>query len=284
MEGHADFHDWEILLGSDSGEDPKPLQASSEDDSEDGAIKFDYFALESLNRNQKGAAFGGSTHEEEVQVDSDNPSWVDPESDSRFVERTKGEVDFPGIEFPHKVLSGVWSDESSEGQRSHIGSEKGRTDMNEEDEKVVDVEGPGDIDEGSGEHVNLEDSAVELGDKNIGLEKVLDSRGENKRGTVWWKFPFELLKFCAFRVKPVWSISIAAAILGVLMLGKRLYSMKQKARIIPLKLILDEKKASQLKTHAARLNEAFSVVSRSPIVRASLPAGGLTPWSVVSLQ
>ncbi|KAG6503335.1 hypothetical protein ZIOFF_035646 [Zingiber officinale] len=42
-------------------------------------------------------------------------------------------------------------------------------------------------------------------------------------------------------------------------------------------------KASQLKVHATRLNEAFSMIRRAPIIRPSLTSGGLTPWSVVSL-
>ncbi|KAG6478994.1 hypothetical protein ZIOFF_062444 [Zingiber officinale] len=45
-----------------------------------------------------------------------------------------------------------------------------------------------------------------------------------------------------------------------------------------------DKKASQLKVHATRLNEAFSMIRRAPIIRPSLTSGGLTPWSVVSLQ
>lgn len=37
-------------------------------------------------------------------------------------------------------------------------------------------------------------------------------------------------------------------------------------------------------SRAARLNEAFSVVRRVPIVRPSLPAAGVTPWPVMSLR
>ncbi|KAG6475440.1 hypothetical protein ZIOFF_064660 [Zingiber officinale] len=289
MEEHADFRDWEILPGSDAGEDFKTLRASSEDGSEDGAIKFDYFAIDSGKCYHKGAAFGDSACEEDVHVDSDNPSWIDPESDYQFDDRTKGEVSFP------KVSSGggFWSDESSEGQISPFGSEKGRSEV-DEDVKGVDAEGikevkvtsvvnenldQEDVDENAKIHI----SSGDLEGKSVGLDKVL-ANGEEKRGKNWWKFPFEILKFCAFNVKPVWSISIAAAILGVMMLGRRLYRMKEKTRSIPLRIILDEKKAFQLKIRAARLNEAFSIMRRVPNIRPSLPSGGMTAWSVLSLQ
>ncbi|XP_042451385.1 uncharacterized protein LOC122036193 [Zingiber officinale] len=280
MEGHDEIRDWEILFGSDSVEDSKPLRSSSADESDDGAIKFDYFGIDSGKRYHKGAGFVDDAHEEDAQVDSDNPSWIDPESDSRCDDhdRTKGEVSFPGIR----------SDESL------VCSEKWWADA-EEDVKVVDAEGIREIQaisavnedlaqEEPDENVKIHISSGDSEGKSVGLDKAL-ADGEEKRGTVWWKFPFQLLKLCAFNVKPVWSISIAAAaILGVMMLGKRLYRMKEKTRSIPLGIILDEKKASQWKVHAARLNEAFSVMRRAPIIRPSLTSGGLTPWSVASLQ
>lgn len=307
MEEHSDFRDWEMLLASEAGEDIKPLQASSED-SEDGAIKSDYFTLDSQIRYQKGAPFAlEGEEEEEEQVDSDNPSWIDPESDSRYLDRPKREVDFPVIEFRRNDLGGFWSDESSDGQRSLLGSEKeefsaggletGERADGEEDVKAVGPEGivgiegtemgaeiPDEV--GSDERAKTDEcysSPVEMGAKNIRSGNVLNG-GREKKGMVWWKFPFEILKFCAFKVKPVWCISIAAAILGVFMLRKRLYRMKQKTISIPLKVSLDEKKAFQLKVNASRLNEAFSVVRRVPTMRASLPSGGLIPWSVVGLQ
>ncbi|XP_077231605.1 uncharacterized protein LOC143864711 isoform X2 [Tasmannia lanceolata] len=70
--------------------------------------------------------------------------------------------------------------------------------------------------------------------------------GEKKR-MIWWKLPLELLKFCAFRVSPVWSFSIAAAVMGFVLLGKRLYTMKRKARSIPLKVSMDDKDTSTSK-------------------------------------
>ncbi|MCL7042426.1 hypothetical protein MKW94_024912 [Papaver nudicaule] len=110
---------------------------------------------------------------------------------------------------------------------------------------------------------------------------VSDKRG----GNVWWKLPLELLKFCVFRVSPVWSVSIAAAVVGFVILKRRLYKMKHKTQRIALNVTLeDNKKVSQFMARAARLNEAFSVVKHVPVIRPSLPAAGLTPWPVMSLR
>ena len=43
-------------------------------------------------------------------------------------------------------------------------------------------------------------------------------------------------------------------------------------------------KVSQFMSRAARLNEAFSVVRRVPVIRPSLPAPVVAPWPVMSLR
>lgn len=43
-------------------------------------------------------------------------------------------------------------------------------------------------------------------------------------------------------------------------------------------------KVSQFMSRAARLNEAFSVVRRVPVIRPALPAPGVAPWPVMSLR
>ena len=111
--------------------------------------------------------------------------------------------------------------------------------------------------------------------------------GEVKSGSgevVWWKLPFEFLKYCAFRVSPAWTFSVAAAVMGFIILGRRLYKMKRKSQSLQLKVTMDDKKVSQFMSRAARLNEAFSVVKRVPVIRPSLPAVGVTPWPMMSLR
>ncbi|XP_043721771.1 uncharacterized protein LOC122669153 [Telopea speciosissima] len=150
-------------------------------------------------------------------------------------------------------------------------------------EQEFKAEGPNGSDSG----VMLE-VAADVGEvaEGIGAISRHEVKGgeEGKREIVWWKLPFELLKFCVFRVSPVWSLSIAAAMVGVAILGRRLYRMKRKTRAIPLKVTVDDKKVSQFMVRAARLNEAFSVVRRVPIIRPPLPTAGVTPWPVMSLR
>ncbi|RRT52668.1 hypothetical protein B296_00029087, partial [Ensete ventricosum] len=259
MEGHTDFRDWEILLAPEAGEGLEPL---------DAAINYDYFSLDSQNPYRKVAAFDGNTHEKEVEearTGSDHPSLVDQELVFSFHDRPSKEVGYPGMELPNNDLGGFRLDESPDGQISRLDGEKGELNAagcleigeqadNNDDEKGVGLQGTGGNEERAMEHEkpgNEEPGepvkagecygpAVETGGKNNGSEEALTMGGE-KRRLIWRKLPFELLKFCAFRVKPVWSISIAAAILGILMLRKRLYRMKPKIRRIPLKVSLDEK-------------------------------------------
>jgi hypothetical protein len=69
---------------------------------------------------------------------------------------------------------------------------------------------------------------------------------------VWWKLPFRLLPYCAWKVKPVWSFSIAAALLGLVVLGRRMYRRKSKARGLPqIKIAFDDKVSSLLLLHTS---------------------------------
>ncbi|XP_058722001.1 uncharacterized protein LOC131593513 [Vicia villosa] len=114
-------------------------------------------------------------------------------------------------------------------------------------------------------------------------EKVV--KGENER-LVWWKVPFEVLKhWVSPLLIPVpLSVAAAAAFLGLLILGRRLYKMKRKTQTLKLNLALDDKKVAQLMGRVARLNEAFSVVKRIPVVRPSLPAPAITLRPVMSMR
>ncbi|OEL24552.1 hypothetical protein BAE44_0014428, partial [Dichanthelium oligosanthes] len=64
----------------------------------------------------------------------------------------------------------------------------------------------------------------------------------DKQVVIWWRLPFRLLHYCAWKVKPVWSFSIAAAFLGLVVLGRRMYMMKRKAKGLPqIKIAFDDK-------------------------------------------
>ncbi|KAJ9145853.1 hypothetical protein P3X46_028185 [Hevea brasiliensis] len=131
---------------------------------------------------------------------------------------------------------------------------------------------------------NIENSPKEDNLSVVAVGERKPAGSEAKRKMVWWKVPFELLKYCLFRVGPVWSFSMAAAVMGFIILGRRLYKTKSKIRSLPLKVTVDDKKVSQFISRAGRLNEAFSVVRRVPIVRPLLPATGPNSWPVMTLR
>lgn len=111
------------------------------------------------------------------------------------------------------------------------------------------------------------------------------SGDESKRsGIVWWKMPFVLLKYSVFKIGPVWTVSVAAAVMGLALLGRRLYNVKKKAQRFQLKVTIDDKKVSRVMSQAARLNEAFTEVRRVPVIRPALPSPSANPWPVLSLR
>lgn len=277
MEFCPDLQDWELILGSELSDNNKSVELLDEE-AGDGAIKADYFSLDSVGRSHPPP----EEESNEAGNDSDNPSWVDPDSDSRFLETSRGKLDCDGMRFSIRNSDGFWSDESSDGQRSLPDREAGElenlggsfmvsasegTDVKSE---IVEKESEGSEDSGT-----LPMECVDGGDDSV-------KEGE-KREKFLWKMPFELLKFCIFRVRPIWSISIAAAVLGIAMLGRKLYRMKHKSRSIPLRIAMDDKKASEFAARSARLN-AISLVRRMPIIRPSLPASGTTQWAALPLR
>ncbi|KAF6147842.1 hypothetical protein GIB67_014422 [Kingdonia uniflora] len=270
-EEHSDG-DWEVL------ESDQLLQQQHSDSidlvgiEEEGAIRSDYFSLESNNKRTTTVAL--VEFEEEGSVNSDNPSWIDPSSE--------------GFKAPDDEF---WSDSASEGK---IGSSFGGDDALREEgfgENEGFEVGVGRIGENEGFEVkstefasgDTSSSLVELGEN---LERTsFNGRGGDNKGVNWWKIPFELLKICVFRVSvPVWSLGVAVAVMGFVILGRRLYKMRRKIRNVPLKVTLEGKKLSQFMTSAARLNEAFSVVKRVPVIRPSIPAPGGTPWPIMGLR
>lgn len=269
MEDYAGFRGWEVL-DFDAGEEyMKPLHERACA----GSILSDYFAIGAQERRRKGATFNGNAREEEIieaaaLVDSKSLSWVDPEPNSQFLDKPKEDVGFRGTELSPGDFAGFRFHESSDDQRSYFGGEKGELGGAEafevgeiihgDDEadkevvtlgirenQVIEMGFQKPVEEAPRELVkNIEcfNSSIEMADNNgVAQKKLL--LGTQKRVIVWWKFPFELLRFCAFRVKPFWSISVAAAILGVWMLGKRLSNRKHKPRSIPLNVTLDVKVA-----------------------------------------
>ncbi|KAF5457056.1 hypothetical protein F2P56_021191 [Juglans regia] len=361
MEGEAgEFQDWEVLHNSETvlvNPDGAGLIDSTESDEilrnfegiegdSEGMIRSDYFSLENQERYAKNASEVDSS-----EVESDNPSWIDPGSETRYAIKNSGEFwsdsssdrsderklgdfdakhelglaetaksqvglegieemkaknenlgklgtdeskfnnfdvkhelgsaenikpqlgfeEFGEIQTQDKYSSNFWSDSGGE---ALVSIKFGDDSEDKRDESEI----SGDL---GGGHSSIENKADAVAE--IKSDAKLSGEGERRR-IVWWKVPLEILKYYAFRVSPVWSFSVAAAVMGFVFLGRRLYKMKRKSQTLQLKVTVDDKKVSQFMTRAARLNEAFSVVRRVPIIRPSLPAGGVTPWPVMSLR
>ncbi|KAH9605222.1 hypothetical protein KSS87_012847 [Heliosperma pusillum] len=196
------------------------------------------------------------TEDEGKGSESDNPSWVDP-------------TDIPAV---CAAVDGGGSSSSDE--------DSGGRSLFEPHSECCGCGlglGFGEIGGNDGDRVE------ELG---FCEEEEKDEREEEKKVVVWWKVPIDVIKYCVFRVSPVWSLSMAAAaLMGFVILRRRfLYKLKRKTLGIQLNVAVDDKKVSQFMSRAARLNEAFSVVKRVPIIRPALPAPGMAPWPVMSLR
>ncbi|XP_057972948.1 uncharacterized protein LOC131161306 [Malania oleifera] len=223
----------------------------------------------------------------------------DGKGELSYAENLKNQVGFEGIdevETRDKDCNKVWLDSGGYGslsvefrdaRKSEIGlggyAETGSENLSENNGGsglVEELEGGNECAEGD-RSMMLEGSE----DETVAVTNSMKSNGgKEKKKIVWWKLPLEFVRFCIFRVSPIWSFSLAAAVMGFIILGRQLYKMKRKSQSLQLKVTLDDKKVSQFMTRAARLNEAFSVVRRVPVVRPSLPAGGVTPWPVMSLR
>ncbi|KAI3984584.1 hypothetical protein MKX01_040461 [Papaver californicum] len=307
-----DDDDYDVVVAAPAAADE--FSREEEFDESESGIRSDYFALDSNYNNNRG--YDNTTRitapqEEEFvdddqgSVQSDNPSWLDPSSQGITFE-TKGAAEFwsdsasdgssvsrkfEGFECKHDKLGFVddvkseeivgspefWSDSGGE---TEIPAKSESGDSGNENNLGVSTE----ADENQGRRDEL-GSAEGIGSVSAPVVNSGGGGGGDQRGgNVWWKLPLELLKFCVFRVSPVWSVSIAAAVVGFVILKRRLFRMKHKTQRIALNVTLEDKKVSQFMARAARLNEAFSVVKRVPMIRPSLPAAGLTPWPVMILR
>ncbi|KAE8679247.1 O-acyltransferase WSD1-like [Hibiscus syriacus] len=231
-----------------------------------------------------------------VEAKTDESVTFNPDG-TKFSEfdRTKeiGFGGFGGIQDQDKDLGKFWPDSGGDGLISmkfqDIEKEAG-IEFIDFMEKGAELENSGELDDGDNSTLDSEvGNGNTIGNEGSTIDEMkLRAKSVNegdKKKVAWWKVPFELLRYCVFRVSPAWSFSIAAAVMGFVILGLRLYKMKRKSSSLQIKVTLDDKKVSQFMTRAARLNEAFSVVRRVPIIRPSLPTTtGVNPWPVMSLR
>ncbi|CAI9754273.1 unnamed protein product [Fraxinus pennsylvanica] len=312
--GTDEFQDWELLHpNSDLHNSPDSFSSVEEI----GLIQPNYFSLDIRNQYVDDS-------DDKRSGESNNPSRIDPgsvENSSRSLNKDPGEfwsdsssdrsderknsdfeaknemdlfqtkkkqVDFEGsheideIEEKYsKNLENFYSDfdgvvvdsmkRNDTGENSEVGPEEnpdsqGGTELLREEE-----------------HNNSKET-IGNGSESINENGAPVNDEIEKRRVVWWKMPIEILKYCLSRVSPVRAVSVAAAVMGIVILGRSLYKMMKKSRGLEIKVTIDDKKVSQFMSRAARLNEAFSVVKRVPVIRPTLPAVGVTPWPAMSLR
>ncbi|KAK3014979.1 hypothetical protein RJ639_010336 [Escallonia herrerae] len=234
----VEFHDWEVLHSSDgsgtanssdSDEATKCLEGI-EGDSE-GIIRADYFSLDSQAKYTRRA---DDDVADDGSVESDNPSWVDPGSETRSPRNQSGEL---------------WSDSSSNRriiefeQENHVAIANTQMGFHEIGEVVAESDNLG---QGVGDFVQKDELGEkysrEGGEKRSDEIETMKPDGEKEvRSMVWWKLPVEFFRYCVLRVSPVWTLSVAAAMMGAIILGRRLYKMKRKSQSLKLKVTMDEK-------------------------------------------
>uniref|UniRef100_A0A1J3DJJ9 DUF6821 domain-containing protein n=1 Tax=Noccaea caerulescens TaxID=107243 RepID=A0A1J3DJJ9_NOCCA len=278
MEGELQ-EDWEVVVQSSGSthEDNNSNENDVDDDGTQGMITFDYFSLENQSDVRRVEAI-----DEDGSVQSGSPGWIEPRSDAPY---------------GPKQFSELWSDSSSDrldDQRlvddgdelsNELGLEDSGRNAVEYSESIATEKHLGEIDLVSSDPERVVESPI-----SISIDRSAKSGGGGgggegeEKGFVWWKIPIEMLKYCVLRANPIWSFSMAAAVVGFVMLGRRLYNMKKKkkSRNLQLKVLLDDKKVVN---YSARLNDAISVMKRVPIIRPALPSSvGMNQWSMMSLR
>ncbi|GAB2232288.1 hypothetical protein Droror1_Dr00011320 [Drosera rotundifolia] len=311
--------DWELLDHSSTADESSPISDFDLDDvnHSDGALRLDHFSLDYSNQRSEDVADDVVASDE----GSDNPSWIEPPmgnmgelwsdsgsgggetvvsadhdsmedetatmKSSDVVEEREilGEGN-SGLTEPVVENSGdLWFDSGSGAGKAVVGQ---TTTL-----KTTDGVGEREICGESSESLVVETKEEKREENLVEIEKrevieeeavVKGERKEEEKRVVWWKAPLELLRCCVLKVSPAWSFSVAAAaVMGFVILGRRLYRMKRRTQAKVS--AVDDKKVSQLISHAARLNEAFSVVRRVPVIRPALPSQpGVAPWPVLSLR
>lgn len=233
--------DWELLLASPKAAEPYAGAGGGEDDA--GAIKHDYFDLGSDAKYPRRASMSKGGDEDEEAVEE----LLGASDTASWVEPDPDDLLFPG-----RDRAALWSDSSSEGERPE--AEVNLTEPVERDGEEAGAAAPeGAVAKGGGAAVR------------------------------WWKLPLDALRVWALRAaRSAWSVPFAVVLLGFAVLGRRLYRMRRHSKAVArVRLVLDDKKASQFKGQSSRLNESMAMVRRAPIIKPMLPANGVSPWPVL---
>ncbi|KAF3337817.1 hypothetical protein FCM35_KLT18404 [Carex littledalei] len=101
---------------------------------------------------------------------------------------------------------------------------------------------------------------------------------------VWWKSQLDnLFKYfgvVGISCKPFWCMSVVAAMVGFVVLRKRVFRMKDKGRAVTTSV----KKEAQLVAIAVQLHQTLSEVRRIPVIKILPPGGDANPWAIVPVK
>uniref|UniRef100_A0ACD5WKZ1 Uncharacterized protein n=1 Tax=Avena sativa TaxID=4498 RepID=A0ACD5WKZ1_AVESA len=150
------------------------------------------------------------------------------------------------LAFPARDRAALWSDSSSDGERREEAEPTPAEPLVEPPQEVA----------------AADEGAVAKG-------------GPPAAPAPWWKLPMEVLRLWAARAaRSAWSVPVAVALLGIAVLGRRLYRMRRQSKAVArVRLVLDDKKTSQFK--------AQRMLRRAPMIKPLLPPNGVTPWPVL---
>lgn len=272
--------DWELLQNpDDTGSAVDPGNFSGIDSDSDGAIRSNHFSLDGQRKFATDYASEEGSVESDTPSWIDPAtsltrygrknsceSWSDSSSD-RSEERRFSEIDatneLNSLETVKNCLGFGETEAERESEEIRFRESKfsdldvikesnyfGETQAGDKvADNCISNLGYGDIvripetSEFSSESTGEEGHSVERKSDEL-AELKCDSRsvdGVEKRRISWWKVPFEVLKYCVYRVSPVWSFSVAAAFVGFIILGRRLYKMRRKSPGLKLKITVDDK-------------------------------------------
>ncbi|KAG0485131.1 hypothetical protein HPP92_009210 [Vanilla planifolia] len=272
MAQYEDFYDWELVYDCETSDNRKLVQIL-EKDTADGHIKSDYFVLDSVGR-----ICVNSEESDKIGGDSDDPAVVEPSSESRSLETAAGQSDI--VESECRFSGVVCTDESSEGglflaieeqlDRGSFGDLLAEMASEGTDSSCEKFGGESEWNGNPGEQ-----------DITMSVTSGAASCAQNEKKNFWQRRPWDLIRFYLAE-RPVWSVSIAAAMVGIVILSTKLHRSKRKNQGIPLRI--DDKNVSQLATSAMHLNDAMSVVRRIPIVRPFLSGGNGTQWATLPIR
>ncbi|KAG6550734.1 hypothetical protein Mapa_007638 [Marchantia paleacea] len=115
---------------------------------------------------------------------------------------------------------------------------------------------------------------LELDDRQGSQERLLGEGAEDHACEAWWKRSAALWCVQTRQANTLWSLALAAAVMGLVILGQRWQHERCENNHLRLQLCSKDEKISQLIFQVARLKDALSGRRRVPVLRTSSSYSG----------